>query len=163
MVSSILGVVFQDENCGVVPVGAVRDRFDDAPESEVVAGHRRGRSGLPRARAAGVVVGQVQDDEARKLPALPFLLGPNESLEFVEKLVGAQLIGVVDVERGVLEIGVVLQFGHGRNAALDQRNGPGIGTRAAPGLAYVGWERVPFLDRLAPTFPADRLWLPFFR
>jgi len=63
VIGAVLGVVFDDEDGGIVPVGAVGDGVDDAAEGEVVVGDAGGGAGEVRACAAGVIVGKVEQDE----------------------------------------------------------------------------------------------------
>ena len=66
MIGAVLRVVFEDEDGGVVPVGAMRNGIDYAAEREIVIGDRSLRSWLASARASGVVVRQVEQRELWK-------------------------------------------------------------------------------------------------
>ena len=67
VVGAILRVVFEDENGGVVPIRAVRNRIDDAAERQIVIGYRGLWRGLARRACLRVIVGQVEQGELRKL------------------------------------------------------------------------------------------------
>ena len=63
-----------------------------------------------------MIVGQMHDDKLREFFALALLARLHEILEFAEEFVGAELVGIVDVEGGKAQIGVIAQFGHGWDA-----------------------------------------------
>ena len=56
VVGSVLGVVFEDENGGIVPIGAVGDGVDDSADGEIVVGNGSGGAGLPLGATGSVVV-----------------------------------------------------------------------------------------------------------
>src|SRR5438093_8104716 len=107
VVGAVLGVVFDDEDRSVVPVGAVRDGLDDAAESEIVVGDGSRGTRNAGGGTVGVVVGEIEEDELRELSSLPFSAGANEIFEFVEELVGAELVGIHGVEVGIQRVEVV--------------------------------------------------------
>ena len=100
MVGAILRVVFEDEDGGVIPVGAVRDSIHDAAERQIVIGHGGRGTRKVRTRAARVIVGQIQQDEGRQLELRPLvrLAGAHEGRELVQEFVGAKLVGIFGVE-----------------------------------------------------------------
>ena len=59
VVGAILGVVFQNKDRGVIPIGAVRNGIDHAAERQVIVGNGGGRARQLGTRAAGVIVGQI--------------------------------------------------------------------------------------------------------
>ncbi len=63
VIGAVLGVVLQHKDRGVVPVSAVRNGIDYAAKGQVVVGHRCGRAWQIGARASGVIVRQIQEDE----------------------------------------------------------------------------------------------------
>src|SRR5690242_9493580 len=65
VVGAVLRVVFEDEDGGVVPVGAVGDGFNDAADGEIIVGEGSGGSGLAFVEAGSVIVGEAQLDELR--------------------------------------------------------------------------------------------------
>ena len=60
------------------------------------------RPRMIRARAAGVIVGQVEQNELGQLEAcvFVFLTCPRIGAELIQKLVGAKLVGIIGVESG---------------------------------------------------------------
>src|SRR5579875_1247458 len=70
VVGAVLTVVLGDEDGGVLPVLAVRDRVDDVTGGEVVVGH----PGLRVGRPAGVVAGEPDHVEAGRTVLLEVLL-----------------------------------------------------------------------------------------
>ena len=109
VVGAVLGVVFDDEDRSVVPVGAVRDGLDDAAESEIVVGDGSRGTRSAGGGTVGVVVGEIEQDELRQLSSLPFFAGANEIFEFVEEFVSAELVGIHGVEVGIERVEVVAQ------------------------------------------------------
>ena len=73
MVGAVLGVVFDDEDGGVIPIRTVRDGLDDAAYGEVVIGDGSGwaRLGLG---AMGVIVGKIEQDKRRELSFFVFFV-----------------------------------------------------------------------------------------
>ena len=57
MVGAILGVVFHDEQGGILPELALAECLDDASQSQIIVGHHGGRRRFADPRAGGVVVG----------------------------------------------------------------------------------------------------------
>ena len=56
VVGAVLRIVFEDENSGVVPIGAVRDGVHDAADGQIVVGNRSGGARLALCSAGGVIV-----------------------------------------------------------------------------------------------------------
>src|SRR5579872_2181073 len=94
VIGAVLSVIFDDENGGVIPVRTVRNSLDDAAHGKVVVGNAGGGLALPGAGCGGVVVGQAQQHEIRQLGALVLLARANKLFKLVQKLVGAQLVGI---------------------------------------------------------------------
>src|SRR3954468_15997411 len=92
VVRSILRIVFEHENCGILPIRAVRDGFDDAAEREVVVGNHRARSPGAWRGAARVIVTQPDDRELRQVSLLL------ELTELFEPDIGALLVGNAEIE-----------------------------------------------------------------
>ncbi len=111
VVAAVLGVVFEDEDGGVVPVGAVRDGVDHSAQGQIVVGDRGLGARAIRSRAAGVIVGEIEQHEGGELELriLVQLTGVNVGGEFVEELVGTELVGVVGVEIGIERVEVIAQ------------------------------------------------------
>src|ERR1035438_7533621 len=102
VVGAILGVIFQNKDRGVFPIGTVRNSFDHAAEGQVIVGNGGCRARQIGTRASRVIVGQVQQDECRqfKLRALVRVAGTNVGAKFVHEFVGAELVGIVRIEIG---------------------------------------------------------------
>ena len=81
VVGAILGVVFDDEDGGFFPDRAFADAFDEAAESEVVAGDACLGRGFVGRGALSVVLAKAHDDELRQRA-----LG-NEVVEFAQKYI----------------------------------------------------------------------------
>lgn len=96
VVGSVLRIIFQNEDRRIVPVRAMRDSLHDTPDREIVIGDRRSRRGLADARSAGVIVGQVQQDELRQLFRGAARL--HKAIEFPKEFIRSELVGVVDLE-----------------------------------------------------------------
>src|SRR5258708_7473716 len=111
VVAAVLGVVFQDEDGGVVPVGAVRDSVDYAAQGQIVVGDRGLGARAIRSRAAGVIVGKIEQHEGGELELGVFFrfAGVNVGREFVEEFVGAELVGIVGIEIGIERIEMIAQ------------------------------------------------------
>src|SRR5215472_14411421 len=99
VIRTILSVVFEHKNGCVIPVWAVGDGVDDAAQGQIVVGDVGGRPGAVGTRAAGVIVGQIEQNEAWHLEIGAFvrLAGAHVGAELVEKFVGPKLIGVIGV------------------------------------------------------------------
>src|SRR5229473_1552910 len=116
VVAAVLGVVFEDEDGGVIPVGAVRDGVDYAAQGQIVVGDRGLGARAIRSRAAGVIVGEIEQHECGELELGVFFrfAGVNVGGEFVEEFVGAKLVGIVGVEIGIERVEVIAQHGFRR-------------------------------------------------
>ena len=57
VIGAILGVVFDDEDRGVIPVSTMRHGLHHPPDSKIVVSHGRAGLGFARRRAVGVIVG----------------------------------------------------------------------------------------------------------
>src|SRR5271166_1687974 len=86
VVGTVLSIVFENEDRGVIPVRAVRHGVDHAAESQVIVSYVRGWTGTVGTRASGMVIGQVEQHEGWQLVILAFmrLAGVNVSREFVQ-------------------------------------------------------------------------------
>ena len=65
VVVAVLGVVLVDEDGSARPEAAVGDGFDELAEGLIVVGDVGARGGRAGVGALGVVLGEVDDDEAR--------------------------------------------------------------------------------------------------
>src|SRR5580700_3578262 len=94
MVGTVLRVVFQNENCRVIPVGAVRNGVNHAAEREVVVGYGGCRARQIRSRASGVIIRQIKKNESRQLEVRTFMrvAGAYVRGEFIQKFIGAKLV-----------------------------------------------------------------------
>ncbi len=66
VVGTVLRVVFENENGGIVPVRAVGDGVDDAANGKVVVGNGGCGTRLALSAAGGVIVGKAQENELRE-------------------------------------------------------------------------------------------------
>ncbi len=121
VIGAVLGVVFENEDGGVVPIRAVGDGVDDPTEGEVVIGDRGGGAGVERTSAAGVIVGEIEEDEGGELQIGTFVgqTGAIIGAKFVKELVDPELIGIVGVEIRIERIEVVAQDGFGGLDAIE--------------------------------------------
>src|SRR5580698_5818372 len=92
VVGSVLCVVLEDEEGGVVPVGAAGDGFNGAPDGEIVVCDACFRRAPAWTGAESMVVRQAQHDEGRHL-VLAFFALFYPDIEMSEELVDAELIG----------------------------------------------------------------------
>src|SRR5581483_11623656 len=145
VVGAVLSVVFENQNSGVVPIGAVRNGLDDTAYGEIVIGDRgrRGRQAL--AEPGSMVVGKAQLDELRH-GVIAGLAGGEESLEFVEKFIHAKLIGIGDFKVRIKRVEVAAKLGRSGDVLAKDGYVPGIGARAAVGFTDVFWKRLAFPD-----------------
>ena len=100
MVPAVLRVVLVDEDRRARPETALRERFDQPPDREVVVGDVRAGRGRVLVEARGVVLRQVDDREVRELAALL------HRTELVEEAIDAQLVRDGHVPAGILRGGV---------------------------------------------------------
>ena len=70
VVRAVLRVILHDENSRLVPRAALRNRFDDAPECQIIVGGTRFRRWASLGGATGVIVWQADDHQVRKIAAL---------------------------------------------------------------------------------------------
>src|SRR4029450_12138422 len=86
VVRPVLGVVLNDENGGLRPVGAVSDAIDELAKGPIIVGHGGDRRGRVGTGALGVVFSQTHHDVVWEafggIPGLEVLL---ELVEFREK------------------------------------------------------------------------------
>jgi len=97
-VGTILRVVFNNEDCRVVPIGAMRHRLDHTSDRQVVVGDRGSRTRFSRGCPVGVVIGQIQEDKGRQFRPLALIPRADELAELIQKLVRPQLVGIRGVE-----------------------------------------------------------------
>ena len=67
MIGAILRIVFDHENRRFLPELALRDRFDESAESQIVVGDHGGRRELAHACAGRVIVRQADDLQLRHI------------------------------------------------------------------------------------------------
>ena len=145
VVGSVLCVIFENEDGGVVPVGAVGDGVDDAADGEIVVGDGSGGTGLALRAAGGVVVGEAQQDELRQRVLARFACG-EISVEFIQEFISTKLVGIRDFEIGEKRIEMAAKFHLCGDIFGENRNVPGIWTGAAARIANVFFEWLAFLD-----------------
>jgi len=68
MVPTALRIVFNRENAGLGPETAMTDHFDDLAKCEVIISHLRRRGGATGFRAAGMIIGQTDDNQIGEFP-----------------------------------------------------------------------------------------------
>ena len=74
MIPTILRVIFDGKNACFRPESAMAEGFDNLAECEIIVRDVRRRCGRAGSSSAGVIVGQADDHQARKLAALLELL-----------------------------------------------------------------------------------------
>ena len=147
VVGSVLRIIFQNEEGGVVPIGAVSNGLDCPPHCQVVIRDRRPGSRHPGSGSRGMVVGQAKLHKLwHGIPALPAICNPLAKVG--KKLFHAQLIGKAQIEVWVEWVKVTHQFGLGSHVLLDQRDWPGIGAGAA---TVILWNRFAVANRAMRT------------
>src|SRR5438309_1895239 len=124
VIGAILSVVFEDENCGVVPVRTVRNCFDYAAEGKIVVGHGSSWPGLAGSGTASMIIRQIEQYELRQFGSLPFCFGTDKPRELVEEFVGAKLIGIFGIEIGIKRVEVVAQSRFSRMHAFEYGDCP---------------------------------------
>ena len=138
VISSVLGIVFQNENRSVLPVRAVRNCFDNTAHGEIVIGNGSDRTGKLAALPGSVVVRQAQHGEGRQLLGITLLTitlltialltRSNKLFKFVQKLIDTKLVGILSTKIGEVRIEVAAQFRLRRNVVRGHRYRPGIWT-----------------------------------
>ena len=108
VVGAVLRVVLDDEDRGLRPELRVRHGLDDLAEGEVVVGDLCSRGGPAGAGAAGVVVWQPDDLQARHFALLL------EAAQLGDETRGALHVGISHVEAAELRVDVALERGHFR-------------------------------------------------
>ena len=158
VVGAVLGVVFEDEDGGVVPVRAMRNGIGDAADGEIIIGNGSGGTGLAFLAAGGVVIRQAKKDELRHGVFAGFA-GRDKAVEFVQEFVGAELIGVGNFEIREERIEVIAKLNLRGDIFGEDGNVPGIGTGPAARVTNVFGKWVAFLDdgaRAGNTFDHGR-------
>ena len=84
MIPAGLRIVFDREETGILPKLAARERFDDAAQGEIVVGDLRRGCGETGPSPAGMIVGQANDRELRKIAVLL------EVVQVLDEIVGAK-------------------------------------------------------------------------
>src|SRR5262245_59060960 len=79
VVGSILSIVFQDEDCSVVPVRAVGYCFHYTTYGQIIVSHRSCRARHTYSSSMGMIIGQVKQNELRQFNSLTFLSGTDET------------------------------------------------------------------------------------
>jgi len=109
VVGAILRVVFDHEDGGVIPIRAVGDGIDNPPKREIIIGDGCGRRRLPFCGAESVIIGKIEQDECGQLRSASLLSRADELGKVVEKFIGAELVGILNVEVGKVGINVAAQ------------------------------------------------------
>src|ERR1700686_435989 len=145
VVGAVLGVIFENEESSIVPIGAVGYGVHDAPDSQVIVSNGGGGLGFVLGATGGVVVGKAKQDELGH-GVMARVAGGNELVEFVEEFVGAELVGIVDPKIRVQRVEVVAELELGGDIFGQDGDGPGIGTGATARVANIVWQRLAFVD-----------------
>src|SRR5438132_2679623 len=156
VIGAILSIVFEDENGCVIPVSAVRDRFDYAAHRKIVVGQGSSWPGLAGSGTASMIIRQIEQYELRQFGSLPFCFGTDEACEFVEEFVGAKLIRIFSVEVGEARIEVIAQSRFSRMHAFKQRNWPRPRADRTMRVTDVLRQRLVFTNLVANAFGATR-------
>ena len=99
-----LGVIFDDEDGCVFPIGARRNRFDEAAHGVIVVRDHELRRGKIIFHSRRVIVGKPHNSERRHgIAAARFAFG-NETAKFGEPFAKARIAAAI-------QIGVVLSYG----------------------------------------------------
>src|SRR5450755_2454527 len=98
MVGAILRIVFNHEDGGVLPIGAVRNGIDNASDREIVIGYRSLWRGLSGTRASGMVIRKIEQCELREFFGAPLCF--HKLVKLPQKFIGAKLIGIIGIEIG---------------------------------------------------------------
>src|SRR2546426_6997435 len=148
VVGTILSIVLDYKDDGIVTTWPVRDRIHYATERQVVIRHGGGGARQARARASGVIVGQVEQYERGQLKFRAFvgLPGVDVGPELAQEFVGAELIGVVGLEVGKQRVEVIAQCGLGGLYFLPQWNRPRPWTRPPMRITNIRRQRIALLD-----------------
>src|ERR1035437_4492086 len=104
VIGAILCVILEDEDGRVSPIGAAGYRFHHAPHSEIIVRNRRVWRGRSRTGTRRVIVRQAQEHEVWPLLTRASLASVHESPKLTQKLVGAELIGIAEIE--VRKVGI---------------------------------------------------------
>jgi len=59
MVGTILGIIFQHEDCRVIPIWAVRDRIYHTSKGQIIVGYIRRRPRMVGTCPSRVIVGEL--------------------------------------------------------------------------------------------------------
>ena len=132
----------------------MRDGIDHTAQSEIVVRDIRGWPRFVRARAACVVVRQVQQDERwqRKFRPLVSFVGANVGAKLIQELIRSHLVGVIGIEVRVQRIEVIAQHCLGCLDAAEQRHCPRPWTTSAMRIADVRRQGVALMQLRARTF-----------
>ena len=100
VISSVLGAVLDDENCRVIPIRAMRDRFNYSADGKIIVRDGSCRPRLARSRAVGVIVWQIEQNIRGQISSLSFVMSSNKLIKLIEELIRAKLVGIFRVEVG---------------------------------------------------------------
>src|ERR1019366_1787387 len=120
VVGTVLGIVFQDENCRAGPKARLGDTFHQLADGVIVIGGGGKGGDLARGGPRCVVVAQAHHDQARHMAGLLIFR------QFIEKNLGAIHVGIVEVEAAVERVGYL---GQHRVAHAGDLLGAGGGVR----------------------------------
>src|SRR6516165_4654987 len=94
MISSVLRIVFYHKDCGVVPIGAMRDGINNASECQIVVSNRGPWRRLACPCPTCVIVWEPQLNELRQFFCRTTSF--HRLVKLAKEFVSTQLIGVFD-------------------------------------------------------------------
>lgn len=83
VVGAILGVIFNNEDDRIIPVGATRQSLDCTAQGKVVVGHEGSRARLSRYRPLCMIIRKVQQHKRWQFRSLAFLSSAYKAFELV--------------------------------------------------------------------------------
>ena len=99
VIAAILRIVFDDEDRGLAPELAFRNRLDDHADAGVIVGHEGFRRNLSGSRSIGVIVAHAHGDQ------LGHLVPGLEAAQFLDEGFGAVDVGILEIESTVVGTG----------------------------------------------------------
>src|SRR5579862_121177 len=165
MVGTVLGIIFENEDSRIVPIGAVRNGVDHSPQSQIVIGHRCGGARPVGTRAPGVIIWKIEQHKGWKLKIIAFVRSSRTNVgpEFIQKFIGAELVGIVGVEVRKERVEVIAQHCLGGLDPLEQWHGPRPRTRDAMWITDIVGQHLPLFYIAARARSFQRRWSSLLR
>src|SRR5713101_1991776 len=123
----------------------MRYGVNDTPDSQVIIGNRCGRPGFVLGSTGSMVVWKTKKDELRHGVVVRVARG-NESVELVQEFIGAELVGIGDLEIRIQRVEVTTEFHFGCDILGQNWNGPRVGTRVTARVADIIFQSLAFVD-----------------